>query len=196
MKINYTKLSKIGREWHKDGMHRFYINYSDANELYRNELPDDRTCGQLPGNRREIGNGKIWIEMESGEICVKGFRNDDDMIECIRELIAFLGAEIVEGEETTDKEDIAMTKTYNATLINDSCIFDSADNFASIADLMIWASGRGGKYVIQIDRGLAEDGKCISLAYDSDTGIVRHFDGWEWETVPADRLAKYVRQYV
>ena len=195
MKINYTKLSKIGREWHKDNKHYFYINYADANEIYRNELPDDRAWGQLPGNRREINNGKIWIDMESDEIFTNGFRNADDMIECIRELIAYFDAEGNDSDDAVNNED-ETAMTYNAALSNDSCIFDSADNFATIADLLVWASGRGGKYVIQIDRGLAEDGKCISLAYDSATGILQHYDGWGWNVIPANRLAQYVRLYI
>ena len=87
-------------------------------------------------------------------------------------------------------------KTYNAALSNDSCIFDSADNFKSISDVINWADSRGGKYVIHIDAGQAESGKTVSIAYDSGARTFSHFDGWGWEAIPADRLADYINQYI
>ena len=87
-------------------------------------------------------------------------------------------------------------KTYNAALANDSGIFDSADNFESISALINWAEGRGGKYVIHIDAGQATSGNTVSIAYDSCTRTFAHFDGWDWEVIPADRLSKYIDQYI
>lgn len=111
MKIDYTALKKIGNEWHKNDMHRFYINLDEANAIYR-DMPEDRMSGQLPMNRYERTNGKVWIDMETGEIETKNIRNDEDMIECIRELISFMGAEIKETEETVEAEEVAETEEY------------------------------------------------------------------------------------
>ena len=87
-------------------------------------------------------------------------------------------------------------RKYNVALSNDSCIFDEASGFDSIFDVIQWASGRGGRYVIQLDAGKAEQGESISIAYDSDTKSFSHYDGWEFVAIPADKLEAYIRQYI
>ena len=44
-------------------------------------------------------------------------------------------------------------KKYDVTLSNKDCIFDSAEGFEGIADVLKWASGRGGTYVVQLGDG-------------------------------------------
>ena len=128
MKIDYTVLTKIGREWHKDNMHRFYIDLAAADEVAYN-APEDVLCGRLPMNRHERMNGKVWIDMENGEIETKNIRSAEDMIDCIRKLLAYLGAEIVEEEEiiedTTDAEE-ATEETVPAPWY--AVLYDCEDN--------------------------------------------------------------------
>lgn len=91
-------LKVIGKEWHKDNMHRFYINLTEADKLYRDM--ETAAHGSLPCNRRERENGKVWIDLDNDEISTKGIQCNDDMIDAIRELIAYL----CPAEETSEEE--------------------------------------------------------------------------------------------
>lgn len=86
--INLAALNHIGKEWHKNDMHRFYINLSDANEIYRNM--EEAEHGQMPLNRYERQNGKVWIDITTGEIMAKDIQDAEETISCIRELISHL----------------------------------------------------------------------------------------------------------
>ena len=63
-------------------------------------------------------------------------------------------------------------KNYKLCLSNQDCIFDSAtfDDAKAAAD---WATGRGGKYVIQSNNGL-------NVKVDDDEKLfIENFDGYE-----------------
>ena len=87
-------------------------------------------------------------------------------------------------------------KKYNAALSNDSCVFDESFGFESISDAIQWATGRGGRYIIQLDAGKCEQGECVSISYDDDAHVYAHYDGWEWVTIHPDKLESYIRQYI
>lgn len=94
----------IAKEWHKDTMHRLYIDLAKAADLYYDNN-EGFEHGRLNINRRERDNGKLWVEIESGEICTKGIYMDGEVISQIMELVAFLTpAEAEEAEGTTAEE--------------------------------------------------------------------------------------------
>lgn len=41
---------------------------------------------------------------------------------------------------------------YNVSLVNNSCIFDSADGFDTVDEALEWASGRGGTYRAELTK--------------------------------------------
>lgn len=97
------KNAGIANEWHKGDMHRLYIDLAKANELYRNNN-EHLEWGSLNVNRREKDNGKLWIDMETGEISTKGICMDGEVISQIMELVAFLmPAETTTAEITTEE---------------------------------------------------------------------------------------------
>ena len=53
--------------------------------------------------KKLLGAAGEAMYMENGEIETKNIRSAEDMIDCIRKLLAYLGAEIVEEEEITSK---------------------------------------------------------------------------------------------
>ena len=87
-------------------------------------------------------------------------------------------------------------RKYNVTLSNNSCIFDSFEGFESIEDALEFSIGRGGRYVIQLDAGKAEEGESISIAYDSDAETFSHYNGWEWVNINPKNIKKYISRYV
>jgi hypothetical protein len=50
-----------------------------------------------------------------------------------------------------------MTKTYNVSLANNQCVFDSHSGFATSAEAVDFAAGRGSKYRVYIDAGNADN---------------------------------------
>lgn len=94
-------LKVIGKEWHKDNMHRFYIDLTVADKLYRDM--ENAEHGSLPCNRRERENGKVWIDLDTDEISTKGIQCGEDMIAAIRELIASLCPEEEATEEANEE---------------------------------------------------------------------------------------------
>lgn len=78
---------------------------------------------------------------------------------------------------------------YSVSLSNQDCIFDSADGFATAKDAMVWALGRGGKYVAQIQNDDV-DGAFHSFSVSDD--CIRTFDGWDWVDVNLDDISKYI----
>lgn len=87
-----------------------------------------------------------------------------------------------------------MTK-YNVALSNDSSIFDSRDGFDSVASAMEWASGRGGKYVIQIGREVnGEEVDFISIAATTSRGktVYSYYNVCVWEPVTIEQVAKMI----
>lgn len=98
------KTAGIAKEWHKDSMHRLYIDLAKADEMYydNNETFEH---GRLALNRYERQNGKLWIDLETGEVVSKNIGSSEDVTSQIMELVAFLTpAEVEETEETTAEE--------------------------------------------------------------------------------------------
>lgn len=83
------KNAGIAKEWHKGDMHRLYIEVSAADDLYYANS-DSLQHGRLCVNRYERNNGKIWVDMETGEINTKNISSIDDVISQIMELVAYM----------------------------------------------------------------------------------------------------------
>ena len=77
----------------------------------------------------------------------------------------------------------------SATLSNKDCIFDSC-HFASVAEAVDWARGRGGVYTVIIGRIDKIPG--VVLSYDSDEDKFSHYDGFEWVTVTPEEIASLI----
>lgn len=87
-------------------------------------------------------------------------------------------------------------KKYNVALSNDSCIFDSFEGFDTIEEAIEFSIGRGGRYVIQLDAGKAEEGEFLNLSYDSDSGMFSHYGYSGLIEIKPEDVKKYVRQYI
>lgn len=57
-------------------------------------------------------------------------------------------------------------KKYDACLSNRDCIFDSGV-FESAEDVVAWAKGRGGKYVLQVSNSSDHDFPGCSISTDN-----------------------------
>lgn len=104
----------IAKLWQKNGYNRLYIDLEKANEIYRD---NDDLAGQLAMNRRDRGNGKLWVEMDSNEICTKALSSGDEVAEQIIELANYYIA-IDESAETAE------TAETSENTINDREIYD------------------------------------------------------------------------
>lgn len=96
------KNAGIAKEWHKGDMHRLYIDLTKASDMYFDNN-ESFQHGRMALNRYERNNGKVWVEIESGEICTKSIDSQDEVISQIMELVAFLMPE--ETEETEETEE-------------------------------------------------------------------------------------------
>lgn len=83
-------MKTFGNEWHKNDMHRLYIDLVKANELY--SAMDDMEHCKLPLNRNEKASGKVWIDLTAEEIkfSTKYIGDADGVVECIMELVSKL----------------------------------------------------------------------------------------------------------
>lgn len=117
-----AKLQEMGiaNLWQKNGYSRLYIDLEKANDLYRNN--DDMDHAQLIMNRRDRDNGKLWIDMDSCEICTKSIGSGDEVIEQIIEMVNYYiaideAAEAAESTEAAEEE----TEMMNENEIYDLC---------------------------------------------------------------------------
>lgn len=110
-----AKLQEMGiaKLWQKNGYSRLYIDLEKANEIYRD---NDDLAGQLAMNRRDRGNGKLWVE-DSNEICTKALSSGDEVAKQIIELANYYIA-IDESAETAE------TAETSENTINDREIYD------------------------------------------------------------------------
>ena len=97
------KNAGIANEWHKGDMHRLYIDLTKASELYFDNN-ESFQHGNLALNRYERNNGKLWVEIESGEIRTKSISDAEEVISQIMELVAFLMPEEKTEEEKETEE--------------------------------------------------------------------------------------------
>lgn len=109
--MDALKTAGIAKEWHKGDMHRLYIDLAKASELYHDNSEHFST-GKLSLNRYERNNGKVWIEIESGEICTKCISSADEVISQIMELVSFLLPEEVEEmvEPAATEDDVVLSQ--------------------------------------------------------------------------------------
>lgn len=161
------KAAGIAKEWHKDSMHRLYIDISKAAALYYDN--EGFEYGNLAVNRFERNNGKIWVEMESGEICTKSIRSSEEVISQIMELVAFLTpAEEKKEEETEEVEEETEENAVWYAVMRDSEDTDhgtgSFDREKSISMALAYrSSGYKDAYVALID---PQDDYCIDELHD------------------------------
>lgn len=97
------KTAGIASEWHKGNMHRMYIDLAKADELYSSNC-DSLEHARLNLNRFDRNNGKMWIDLETGEIKTKNIGFASDVINQIMELVAFLTPAEETEEEATEEE--------------------------------------------------------------------------------------------
>lgn len=196
-----AKVSTIATRWTKNGMDRLYINIDDANELYTSI--EDRAHGQLTMNRRERSTGKIWIEVESGEICTKGIIDSDEVVSEIEEIIAYLcpapaDEETAETETAeTIKEDTTMTAIkFAVTLSNGYTTFDNTET-DTILDACKWAEGRGGQYkmFISVSGG---DNEIVAVSINGEAASSKQYasiyDGEDWHDYTRRALVKHLEE--
>lgn len=95
------KAAGIAKEWHKDDMHRLYIDLSVTCEMYfdNNEHFEH---GRISINRYEKANGKVWVDMEPGEIHTKNISSSEEVIAQIMELATYLAPADVEETESEE----------------------------------------------------------------------------------------------
>lgn len=98
-KINALAELGIAKEWHKDSMHRLYIDLTKADDLYY--ANDNTEHARLPINRNERMGGKLWIDLDNGEWCSRSISDVDGLISCIEELIP---AEKTDSDAETAEE--------------------------------------------------------------------------------------------
>lgn len=82
-----------------------------------------------------------------------------------------------------------MSKKYSAVLSNRDSIFDSGV-FDSVQELIDWAAGRGGSYVIQIDGGGCP--MSISATCRNGATYYKYYYICEWVPVTADDIARMI----
>ena len=84
--------SKGFKRWQKNGMDRMYISYDilDAWCIANEGTLDSADMVRLYGymNRYERQNGKIWIEVTTGEIKTKGISNEKEVKAIVEMFIA------------------------------------------------------------------------------------------------------------
>lgn len=86
-------------------------------------------------------------------------------------------------------------KKYNVALSNDSAIFDSMDGFGSVCDALEWASGRGGKYVIQLAKevnGVEVDFVSIAATTQRGKTTYAYYNICAWENVTAEAIGRMI----
>lgn len=94
------KIAGIAKEWHKNDMHRLYIDLVKADAMYRDNC-EHLERGAIDINRREKMDGKLWIDLETGEIKTNGIYLGTVVIGQIVELATYLAPE----EKTEEQEE-------------------------------------------------------------------------------------------
>lgn len=160
------KNAGIANEWHKGDMHRLYIDLAKADEMYYDNN-ESFEHGRLALNRRERDNGKVWIEIESGEICTKYIGSSDEVISQIRELVAFLTPAEEEEEPAEETEEAEETTVWYAVMRDREDTDHGTGSFdrekAISMALQYRASGDTETYVAMID---PKDDYCIDEMHD------------------------------
>lgn len=159
------KTAGIAKEWHKDSMHRLYIDLAKADEMYYDNN-ENFEHGRLALNRYERQNGKMWIDLETGEISAKNIGSSEDVISQIMELVSFLTpAEEEEIEENTEEtEETAIWYAVMRDLEDNDHSIGTFDLEEAIRMALEYrASGDTDAYVALID---PKDDYCIDEMHD------------------------------
>lgn len=96
------KNAGIANEWHKGDMHRLYIDLPKADDMYYDNS-ENFQHGHIALNRYERNNGKVWIDLSTGEISTKSIRDAEEVISQIMELVAFLTPADEAAEEPSEQ---------------------------------------------------------------------------------------------
>ena len=158
------KTAGIAKEWHKDTMHRLYIDLTKASDMYYNNFETaDFKWARLNLNRRERDNGKLWVDLETGEISTKGIYMGEEVISQIMELVALLTPaaeeEIEATEEIEETEETTVWYAVMRDLEDNDHSTGSFDREEAIRMAMKYrASGDTEAYVALID---PKDDYCI-----------------------------------
>jgi hypothetical protein len=167
--MEILKDAGIAKEWHKDTMHRLYIDLNKAGEMYYNNYESANfEWARLNLNRRERDNGKLWVDLETNEIHTKGIYMDEQVISQIMELVAFLTpVEEENTEETVETEEIEETNIWYAVMRDREDTDHGTGSFdQDIAISMAQkyrATGDPDAYVVLID---PRDDHCIDELHD------------------------------
>lgn len=183
------KAAGIAKEWHKGDMHRLYIDLAVAYEMYYDNNEHFQQ-GRISVNRYERDNGKIWVDMESGEISTKYISDSEEVISQIMELAAYLMPADEENEEAAE-EAAEEAVTYSVTLANAQCIFDASDDIETVSEAVDFSMGRGYKYKVNISAG----NNFITATYDDgDEMFTIDVDGWgETQHLNREQFEEYIK---
>lgn len=84
-------------------------------------------------------------------------------------------------------------KKYNVTLSNESCIFDTCENIATVEEAVAFASGRGSVYQVFIDTGKEDT---IVASHYTDINSFSIYNGMDYIFYSADDFIRYVKKYL
>lgn len=76
--------SKGFKRWQKNGMDRLYIDYNVVNDWADKNLEISLYAWM---NRAERQNGKMWVNVETGEIETKGIASTKEVAEIVAKYI-------------------------------------------------------------------------------------------------------------
>ena len=187
--IDTLKASGIAKEWHNGDMHRLYIDLTKADEFYF-ENNDGFAHGRLALNRRERSNGKLWIDLETGDFSSKSIDNPNEVISQIMEIVRFL-SQPETTENTENKEENTM-KTYNVTLVNSDCIFDSRSGIETAEEAVAFATGRGGSYIVWVDAGdVTNQIKAKHYTHNESFAVDEGLE--EWTNMSNQQFVRYLQ---
>jgi len=72
---------------------------------------------------------------------------------------------------------------YNVDLANEDCIFDSADDFETLAEVKEWVEKHSGRFRVMIDdeKGtFMENHNPLANFVHQKNGSYRYYNGWDW----------------
>lgn len=81
-------------------------------------------------------------------------------------------------------------KSYNVSLSNNSCIFDSRSGFSTAAEAADFAAGRGGKYRVYVDAGDEEN--VITATHYTDKDSFAVDEGFDYTFMTRAQFARYL----
>lgn len=165
----------IANEWHMGDYNRLYIDLAKADKLYYDNSDNDAlSLCHLCINRRERNNGKVWIDMDNGEIGSKAIDGADYVINQIIELInLFIAPEA--AEEEAEESEAAAESTD-----------DTAEEYNAVIDIDYYKAGSGYSHTETFDTQDCDEYMEASDYWDSlDRGCYEAFalDDGDWMVI-------------